>query len=242
MLRRAYELGVNFIDTADAYGPDVSEKLIAEALHPYPDDLVIATKGGLTRSGPEQVGGRRPAGALREGLRGEPEPAEDGPDHPLPVPPARSRRCPWRSRSARWWHEGRGEDPAHRGVQRDRDRVAPGPAADPGGVRPEPLQRGRPDVGVDGRPVRAGDGWPSCPGPPSSTSRRTGRWPRSPRTTRRTPRQVVLAWLLARSPAILPIPGTGTVGHLEENVAAAGIKLEGHEIEALTAGKRYRSG
>ena len=52
-----------------------------------------------------------------------------------------------------------------------------------------------------------------------------------------TPRQVVLAWLLARSPNILPIPGTGTVGHLEENVAAAGISLEPHEIEALTAGK-----
>src|SRR5271155_1523091 len=54
VLRRAYELGVNFIDTADAYGPDVSEELIAEALHPYPDDLVIATKGGLTRSGPNK--------------------------------------------------------------------------------------------------------------------------------------------------------------------------------------------
>ena len=54
VLRRAVELGVNFIDTADAYGPDVSEDLIAEALHPYPDDLVIATKGGPVRSGPNQ--------------------------------------------------------------------------------------------------------------------------------------------------------------------------------------------
>ena len=60
MLRRAVELGVNFIDTADAYGPDVSETLIGEALHPYPDDLVIATKGGLERSGPDS--GRRTAG------------------------------------------------------------------------------------------------------------------------------------------------------------------------------------
>jgi pyridoxine 4-dehydrogenase len=51
-LRRAVELGVNFIDTADSYGPEVSENLIAEALYPYPDDLVIATKGGLTRPGP----------------------------------------------------------------------------------------------------------------------------------------------------------------------------------------------
>ena len=54
VLRRAVELGVNLIDTADSYGPDVSEELIAEALHPYPDDLLIATKGGLTRSGPGQ--------------------------------------------------------------------------------------------------------------------------------------------------------------------------------------------
>src|SRR3954469_15767183 len=54
VLRRALELGVNLIDTADSYGPEVSENLIAEALHPYPDDLVIATKGGLTRSGPDQ--------------------------------------------------------------------------------------------------------------------------------------------------------------------------------------------
>ncbi|MDQ1520236.1 MAG: pyridoxine 4-dehydrogenase, partial [Actinomycetota bacterium] len=54
VLRRAVELGVNFIDTADSYGPEVSENLIAEALHPYPDDLVIATKGGLERSGPGQ--------------------------------------------------------------------------------------------------------------------------------------------------------------------------------------------
>ncbi|HEV7563795.1 MAG TPA: aldo/keto reductase, partial [Solirubrobacterales bacterium] len=54
VLRRAVELGVNLIDTADSYGPDVSEQLIAEALHPYPEDLVIATKGGLTRSGPGQ--------------------------------------------------------------------------------------------------------------------------------------------------------------------------------------------
>src|SRR6201988_4975241 len=56
VLRRAVELGVNFIDTADSYGPDVSEELIAEALHPYPDDLVIATKGGLVRPGPGRGG------------------------------------------------------------------------------------------------------------------------------------------------------------------------------------------
>ena len=71
-LRRAVELGVNFIDTADSYGPEVSETLIAETLYPYPDDLVIATKGGLLRPGPNS--GSRTAGPehLREALRGQP--------------------------------------------------------------------------------------------------------------------------------------------------------------------------
>ena len=61
VLRRAVELGVNFIDTADSYGPDVSEELIAEALHPYPEDLVIGTKGRTRPPGPRTVGSRRPA-------------------------------------------------------------------------------------------------------------------------------------------------------------------------------------
>src|ERR1700730_16404890 len=63
-LRRGVELGVNFLDPADSYGPDVSEELIAEALHPYPDDLVIATKGGLVRPGPDQAAGT-PTGTRR---------------------------------------------------------------------------------------------------------------------------------------------------------------------------------
>ena len=67
-LRRVLELGVNFIDTADSYGPGVSEPLIAEALYPYPDDLVIATKGGLVRPGPEPLERQRQAGAPPRGL------------------------------------------------------------------------------------------------------------------------------------------------------------------------------
>ena len=70
MLRRVVELGVNLIDTADSYGPEVSENLIAEALHPYPDGLVIATKGGLRRTGPGRVAARRPPERLRECCEG----------------------------------------------------------------------------------------------------------------------------------------------------------------------------
>ena len=88
VLRRAVELGVNFIDTADSYGPDVSETLIAEALHPYPEDLVIGTKGGLVRPGPDKWDAERPAGAPARGLRGQPPPAAPRSDPALPVPPS----------------------------------------------------------------------------------------------------------------------------------------------------------
>ena len=88
-LRRAVALDVNFIDTADSYGPEVSERLIAEALYPYPEELVIATKGGLVRPGPGQwVPDGRPE-HLRGACEGSLSPAAAGPDRPVPVPPAR---------------------------------------------------------------------------------------------------------------------------------------------------------
>mgnify|MGYP003578474855 CR=1 FL=1 len=70
LLQRAVELGINFIDTADSYGPDVSERMIADALHPYPEGLVIATKGGLTRSGPDQWGRDASPAHLRRACEG----------------------------------------------------------------------------------------------------------------------------------------------------------------------------
>ena len=88
VLRRVVELGVDFIDTADSYGPDVSELLLAEALYPYPDDLVIATKGGLTRPGPGRWVPNGHPDHLRDALRGQPAPAAAGADPALPVPPA----------------------------------------------------------------------------------------------------------------------------------------------------------
>ena len=100
-LRRAVELGVNFIDTADSYGPDVSERLIAETLYPYPDDLVIATKGGLVRPGP----GRWDADGRPEHLRE----ACEGSLRRLSWTRSRctsstgpTPRCRWRTRLARW--------------------------------------------------------------------------------------------------------------------------------------------
>ena len=102
VLRRAVELGVNFIDTADSYGPAVSEELIAEALHPYPDDLVIATKGGLERSGPGEwpINGRPEH--LQAGVRREPATPAARADPAVPAAPARPDRAATTRRSARW--------------------------------------------------------------------------------------------------------------------------------------------
>ena len=169
VLRRAVELGVNFIDTADSYGPHVSEELIGETLHPYPDDLVIATKGGLERTGP----GRWPTngrpehlieaceGSLRR-LKLEQIPLYQF-HRPDPAVPLED------SIGALVTPQGAGQDPTHRAVQRHRGPAAARTATHPDRVDPEPLQRRRPPVGVAGRPLRAGaDGLPAVgadPGP-----------------------------------------------------------------------------
>src|ERR1700709_1463145 len=85
-LRRAVELGVTFIDTADSYGPDVSERIIAEALYPYAKNIVIATKAGLVRPGPG-VAGERSSRSSAGSLRRKPSPAQTGTDRPFPTPP-----------------------------------------------------------------------------------------------------------------------------------------------------------
>ena len=98
-LRRVVELGVNFIDTADSYGPSVSEELIAEALYPYPDDLVIATKGGQLRPGPNRWDTGRASRAPAGGMRGQPAAAAAGADPAVPAASVWTRRCRWPSRS-----------------------------------------------------------------------------------------------------------------------------------------------
>ena len=155
-LRRVVELGVNFIDTADSYGPEVSETLIAEALHPYPDDLVIATKGGLIRPGPNRWEADGRPEHLREVCEGSLRRLQARADPAVPVPPPRpggaAGRVARRDRRA----EERGQDPARRGLQRVGVPAARGAGDRPDRVGAEPVQRVRPQVRVDDRPVRAG--------------------------------------------------------------------------------------
>jgi pyridoxine 4-dehydrogenase len=233
VLRRTVELGVDFIDTADSYGPEVSETLIAEALHPYPDDLVIATKGGLERPGP----GRWPANGRPEHLRA----ACEGSLRRL-----RLDRIPL--------YQFHRPDPA---VPIEDSIGAIAELKDEGKVRHVGVcnvtenelrraQRVTPIVSVQNR-YNATDRSSETmvdlceqeqltfmPWAPILDLDATPVVGAVAESHGATPRQIVLAWLLARSPAILPIPGTGSVSHLESNVAAADLDLTPEEVAAIT--------
>ncbi|WP_433887925.1 aldo/keto reductase [Streptomyces sp. CA-111067] len=236
VLRRAVELGVTLIDTADSYGPAVAEPLIRKALHPYPDDLVIATKAGLTRSGPGdwRAVGRpeylrqqaemslRHLGVQRIGLfqlhRVDPK-----------VPLA--------------------EQVGELKLLQDEGKIAHIGLSE---VTVDQLEQARASteiVSVQNRynladrsaeelldhAAAAGIGF--IPWFPLATGRLAK--PGSPleslaREHSASPSQLALAWLLRRSPAMLPIPGTSSVAHVEDNIAAAELSLTEEEFEALT--------
>jgi pyridoxine 4-dehydrogenase len=234
VLRRAVELGVNLVDTAYSYGPEVNELQVAEALHPYPDGLVIATKGGVVRneSGAWLRDGRPEAvrahceGSLRR-LRLERIDLWQlhGPDRDVPIEETAGELARLRA-------EGKVR---HVGLSN---------------VGVELLERVRkivPIVSVQNRynlADRASDPvlevceqeqlaflpWAPIQDHDSHSvvrdiAHRHGA----------TVHQVVLAWLLARSPAMVPIPGTGSVAHLEENVEAAALELRADEVPSLTS-------
>jgi pyridoxine 4-dehydrogenase len=237
VLRRAVELGVNHVDTADSYGPETSEELIAEGLHPYPDDLVIATKGGLLRDGP---GGDWPRDGRPEHLRA----ACEGSLRRLrldcidvyylhrPDPNVPYEESVGALRELR--DEGKIRHVAVSNVNLERLAIARG-IVDVAVVQNQYslTDRRAQDVldecersgiaFVPWAPLDAGALDPS--GPVAAIGRRHGA----------TPMQVALAWLLQASPVMLPIPGTGSLAHLEENVAAAELELGDDELEALDA-------
>jgi pyridoxine 4-dehydrogenase len=236
VLRRAVELGVNFIDTADSYGPFVSENLIAEALHPYPGDLVIATKGGLVRPGP----GRWPADGRPEHLREACEGSlqrlqlEQIPLYQLHRPDP----------------EVRFEDSVGALVElQDEGKIRHIGLSNVTEAQLDGAQRLTPVVSVQNRynPVdRRSDAildW--CEGESIAflpwAPIEGGDIPRDALVARiakahdATAHQVALAWLLARSPVMLPIPGTGSVAHLEENMQAVSLRLTREEVAELNA-------
>jgi len=235
VLRRAVELGINFIDTADSYGPGVSEEIIAEALYPYSKGLVIATKGGFDRPGPDiWVENGKPEhlksaceGSLRR-LR------LDRIDlyqlHRIdPKVPAEDQLGTLKELQAQGKikHIGLSEVSV-RQIQHARTIVPIVSVQN----RYSVTDRGSEDVleycekekmgFIPWFPLAAG----RVSGPKSPISRMAVRW-------KATPSQLALAWLLARSPAMLPIPGTSRVEHLEENVAAAELKIDRNQWQEL---------
>ena len=235
VLRRAVELGVNLIDTADSYGPQVSEELIAEALYPYPEDLVIATKGGLLRTGPgEWPRAGRPE-HLREACEGSLRRLRldaielyqlHAPDENVPY-----------EESLGTLIELRGEGKIrHIGISNIDLRLldtARG-MTDIATVQNRYNLIDRHSEDVLEECEAAGIGFiPWFPLATGSLAEPGGPLDEIARAHDATPAQVALAWLLQRSPIMLPIPGTGSVEHLEENLAAGDLTLSDEEMERI---------
>jgi pyridoxine 4-dehydrogenase len=234
VLRRAVDLGVNFIDTADSYGPDVSEELISEALYPYPDDLLITTKGGLVRTGPGQwpVNGRPEhlmracEGSLRR-LRLEQIPLYQfhRPDPAVPIEDSIGALVSLKEQG-KIRHIGMSN--VTKEQLRRAQRVTPVVSIQ----NRYNLEERRSESLVD---LCEQEQMVFLPWAPIQGLDRNRAVQQVARRYDATPRQIVLAWLLARSPAMLPIPGTGSVAHLEDNVAAAAITLAAEDVASLTS-------
>jgi aryl-alcohol dehydrogenase-like predicted oxidoreductase len=236
VLRRAVELGVNFIDTADSYGPHVSESLIAEALHPYPDDLTIATKGGLLRDGPNQW---RPDGRpehLRAACEGSlrrlkleriPLYQFHRPDPKVPFEDSVGTLAALKA-------EGKIRHVGLSNVNDDELTTALGITPVVSVQNLYGLHNRADDPLVDRCEQEQIAFIPWAPlGQVGGARGRAVK--RAARDHGVTTAQVALAWLLYRSPVILPIPGTNSIAHLEENVAAGSIRLTANQVAELGA-------
>ena len=235
VLKRAAELGVNLIDTADAYGPETSELLIAEALHPYPKALVIATKGGLTRPGPSQWVPNGRAEHLKQAVE-------------MSLKRLRLERI-----DLYQLHTIDPKVPMEASLGALKEMQDAGKIRHIGlsNVSPEEIVRARkvvPIVSVQNEYNIEDRRWEKSlaycekeglgfmPWSPIGGGRGLGpenALEKAARDRGASVIQVALAWLLERSPVMLPIPGTSSVAHLEENVAAAKLKLTPAEWKAI---------
>ena len=235
VVRRAVDLGVNFIDTADSYGPGVSEEIIAEALYPYPSDVVIATKGGLVIQGPRQwVRNGRPS-HLRQALEGS------------------LRRLRLESIDLYQLHAVDTDVPIEESVEALADMQAEGKIHHIGLSNVDINQlRGAQSVAeivsvqneynilkraseamVDLCQAEGLGFIPWFPLGEGGLTKLSSEVENIARAHNATPAQIALAWLLQHSPVMLPIPGTASIAHLEENVAALSVKLTPEEFEIL---------
>lgn len=236
VLRRAVELGVDLIDTADSYGPHVSEEIIAEALHPYPRGLVIATKAGLERPGPDQWEMNGNPAHLRKACEGS------------------LKRLRLERIDLYQLHRIDPKVPAEDQIGTMRDLRLEGKIANVGlsevGVAELEMARSIvPIVTVQNKYnlvdrayeqmvdhcEQVGVGF--IPWFPLATGRLAapgGPLARVAERLKATPSQVAIAWLLARSPVMLPIPGTSSVRHLEENLGGALLELDESDLRALS--------
>jgi len=234
-LRRVVELGVNFIDTADSYGPSVSEELIAEALYPYPDELVIATKGGLARPGPNRWNPDGRPEHLREACEG-------------------SLRRLRLEQIALWqFHRPDPKVPLAESIGaiaelKDEGKIRHVGISNVSEAQFREAERILPIVSIQNRfnvtdresealiDLCEQEDMVFLPWAPIQQADRRVAVAVAAERRDVTERQIVLAWLLATSPVVLPIPGTGSPEHAEENVAATAIELSADEIEAISKG------
>src|ERR1700693_6233317 len=244
VLRRAVELGINFIDTADSYGPGVSEEIIAEALHPYPTGLMIATKGGFDRPGPNQW-------------------VENGkPEHLTSACEGSLRRLRLERIDLYQLHRIDPKVPDEDQLGALKDLQAQGKIKHIGlsEVSVRQIEHARkivPIVSVQNRYSVSDRGSEDVleycekeklafiPWFPLAAGRVSGTDSPISRVAARlkaTPSQVALAWLLSRSPVMLPIPGTSQVAHLEENGAAAEIKIDPNKMQEIDGLARASEG
>src|SRR3954470_18507318 len=235
VLQRAVELGVNFIDTANSYGPEVSERLIAEALHPYPDGLVIATKAGLERTGPGKW------------------PVNGDPDHLREACEGSLRRLKLDTIDLYQLHRIDDKYPAEDQIGtfmqlRDEGKIRHIGLSE---VSVEQLEHARSMTTIatvqnrynvadraaeDVLEMCEREGIGFIPWFPLNTGKLAeagGPLDAAASRHEASPAQLALAWLLHRSPVMLPIPGTSKVDHLEDNMKAAAIELSAEEVDAL---------
>jgi aryl-alcohol dehydrogenase-like predicted oxidoreductase len=236
VLKRVLELGVDFIDTADSYGPEVSERLIGEALFPYPKGLVVATKAGLTRGGPGQWSPNGKPAHLKEACAGSLKRLRverldllqlHRPDPEVPFEDSVGALAELR-------HEGKVDmvglsnvtvDELHRAqrivpIVSVQNRYSIGDRASED-VLAECQRQGI--AFIPWFPLAAGQ------------ADRAEKLQRTARAVDATPFQVALAWLLQHSPVMVPIPGTSSIRHLEENMASLRLSLDPAQVRELSA-------